>query len=254
MRGSGRRRADRRRPGARTPRPSACPARRSRCGPAARSGAIQTTVVSRWSLIPTAASARASAPDVTQRDPDAGPHALEDLLGIVLDPAGSRGDLGVLQLVAGDRPTRPVEQDAAAARRPLVDGGDERPRIHGRLVAVGAPVDRLASRRRPGSASTGRPHPGRGMPRSRPTPFRPSRPTRRSPCPDVSSLIWPRRMSTPFTTAAAPLNAEKTMTRTTGTPSTNVPTAKIAPTIRAMTITMKPVPRPSHSKNPIPRA
>ena len=39
-------------------------------------------------------------------------------------------------------------------------------------------------------------------------------------------------MSTPFTTAAAPLNAEKTMTRTTGTPSTNVPTAKIAPTIR----------------------
>ena len=69
---------------------------------------------------------------VTQRDPDAGPHALEDLLGIVLDPAGSRGDLGVLQLVAGDRPPGPVEQDAAAARRPLVDGGDERPRVHGR--------------------------------------------------------------------------------------------------------------------------
>ena len=89
----------------------------------------QTTVVSRWSLMPTAASARASAPDFTQRDPDAGPHALEDLVGVVLDPAGSRRDLGVLQLVAGDRLPGPVEQDAAAARRPLVDGGDERPRF-----------------------------------------------------------------------------------------------------------------------------
>ena len=67
--------------------------------------------------------------DVTQRDPDAGPHALEDLVGVVLDPAGSRRDLGVLQLVAGDRLPAPVEQDAAAARRPLVDGGDERPRL-----------------------------------------------------------------------------------------------------------------------------
>ena len=68
---------------------------------------------------------------VTQRDPDTGPHALEDLVGVVLDPAGSRRDLGVLQLVAGDRLPGPVEQDAAAARRPLVDGGDERPRLHG---------------------------------------------------------------------------------------------------------------------------
>ena len=64
----------------------------------------QTTVVSRWSLMPTAASARRVRADLTQRDPDAGPHALEDLVGVVLDPAGSRRDLGVLQLVAGDRP------------------------------------------------------------------------------------------------------------------------------------------------------
>ena len=68
-------------------------------------------------------------PRLTQRDPDAGPHALEDLVGVVLDPAGSRRDLGVFQLVAGDRLPGPVEEDAAAARRPLIDGGDERPRL-----------------------------------------------------------------------------------------------------------------------------
>ena len=27
---------------------------------------------------------------IAQRDPDAGPHALEDLVGVVLDPAGAR--------------------------------------------------------------------------------------------------------------------------------------------------------------------
>ncbi len=89
---------------------------------------------------------------LTQRDPDAGPHALEDLVGVVLDPAGSRRDLGVLQLVAGDRLPGPVEQDAAAARRPLIDGGDERPRLHqvtssctgsGRSMVIVWPTSRI---------------------------------------------------------------------------------------------------------------
>ena len=67
---------------------------------------------------------------LAQGHADAGADALDDLVRVVLDPAGSRGDLGVLQLVAGDDRPGPVEEDAAAARRPLVDGGDERARLH----------------------------------------------------------------------------------------------------------------------------
>ena len=66
-----------------------------------------------------------------ERDPDARPHAFEDLVSVMLDPAGSWPDLGVLQLVAGDESPGPVEEDAAAARRALIDGGDERSRLHG---------------------------------------------------------------------------------------------------------------------------
>ena len=63
---------------------------------------------------------------LAQRDLHAGPDALDDLIGVVLHPAGPRRELGVLELVAGDDPAVVVEQDAAAARGPLVDGGDVR--------------------------------------------------------------------------------------------------------------------------------
>ena len=56
-----------------------------------------------------------------------------------------------------------------------------------------------------------------------------------------SSLIWPRNNRTPLTTAAEPLNAEKTITSRTGTPRTNVPMAKIAPTMRPMITMIGPV-------------
>ena len=82
-------------------------------------------------------------PRLTQRDPDAGPHALEDLVGVVLDPAGSRRDLGMLQLVAGDRLPAPGRRGCSGCssspdrwrRRATAAGPSE-------LVAVGAPVDR----------------------------------------------------------------------------------------------------------------
>src|SRR4029079_8355390 len=61
--------------------------------------------------------------DRAQGDPDARPHALEDLVGVVLDPAGTRRDLGVSQLMAGGPPPRPAQKEAAAARRAPVDGG-----------------------------------------------------------------------------------------------------------------------------------
>ncbi len=67
---------------------------------------------------------------LAHRDAHAGAHALDDLVGVVLDPAGTGRDLRVLQLVTRDDRPGMVEEDAAAARRPLVDGGDERPRMH----------------------------------------------------------------------------------------------------------------------------
>ena len=62
---------------------------------------------------------------LTQRDPDAGTDTLEDLVGVVLDPARTRRDLSMLELVAGDDLPGVIEQEASTAGRPLVDGGNE---------------------------------------------------------------------------------------------------------------------------------
>jgi len=80
----------------------------------------QTTAVSRWLVIPTAARsvalilALSSAPVMTswQR---------VDLGRIVLDPAGLREDLLVLLLVDGDDLTAVVEDHEASAGRPLIE-------------------------------------------------------------------------------------------------------------------------------------
>ena len=68
----------------------------------------------------------------------------------------------------------------------------------------------------------------------------------------LSSLVCPNRIRTPFTTAAAPLKAEKIMTSRTGTASRNVPMANRAPRIRPTTIAITPVPNPKYSKKPMP--
>ena len=70
-------------------------------------------------------------PGLADGDLHAGPDALDDLVRVVLHPARSWRDLGVLELVAGDRLPVVIEQDAAAARGSLVDGGDEG---HARMV------------------------------------------------------------------------------------------------------------------------
>jgi hypothetical protein len=43
----------------------------------------------------------------------------------VLDPSGARIDLAVLDLMRRDHMAAPVEQKAARARRPLIDGGND---------------------------------------------------------------------------------------------------------------------------------
>ncbi len=64
-------------------------------------------------------------PGLAQRDADAGTDALDDLVGVVLDPAGARRDLPMLELVARDHATAAIEEDAATRGRALVDRGDE---------------------------------------------------------------------------------------------------------------------------------
>ena len=65
----------------------------------------------------------------TRLDDRAGDDLLDigpDLGGVVFDPARLGEDLLVLLLVDGDDPAVLVEDDAAAGRGALVDGGDER--------------------------------------------------------------------------------------------------------------------------------
>jgi hypothetical protein len=52
-------------------------------------------------------------------------HPLEDLVRVVLDPAGPGGVLAVFELVARDDACAAIEQDAATAGRALVDRRDE---------------------------------------------------------------------------------------------------------------------------------
>jgi hypothetical protein len=65
---------------------------------------------------------------LAHRDAHACPDAVEDLVGIVLDPTGPWRDLSMLELVACYDPPVVIEQQASTACRPLVDGGYQGPR------------------------------------------------------------------------------------------------------------------------------
>jgi hypothetical protein len=90
---------------------------------------FQTTVVSRWLVMPTAAISCAPA-QLFQRATDHALGLLPDLQRVVLHPAGLRVDLPVLQLVGADRLAAMVEDHAAGAGGALIDGGDKL--VHGR--------------------------------------------------------------------------------------------------------------------------
>ena len=84
----------------------------------------QTTAVSRWLVMPTAAmSCRVRlALDRARADDLAG--VVPDLRRVVLDPAGLREDLLVLHLAGRDDAAGVVEDDRAGAGGALVDGED----------------------------------------------------------------------------------------------------------------------------------
>ena len=126
------------------PRPRArrcaCPARRSRWRAGARSRA-PTARPSRagWRCRsrrrrPGRAPAAASASSMHARA------ALQDLVGVVLDPPRARRDLAVLLLGDRDDAPGPVEQQAAAARRALVERGDVARSSSQQLLHAGAGV------------------------------------------------------------------------------------------------------------------
>ena len=85
---------------------------------------FQTIVVSRWLVTPIAARSRAVmfALRIARGDHFVG--ARGDLERIVLDPAGLRQDLRVLELVAGDLVAAVVEHHEAGAGRSLVERAD----------------------------------------------------------------------------------------------------------------------------------
>ena len=84
----------------------------------------QITVVSRWLVIPMAARSPgvhlANSIEFGHHPQGSGP----DLYRIVFHPARLRVDLPVFLLGLRHRLSRPVEQEAAGAGRPLIDGGD----------------------------------------------------------------------------------------------------------------------------------
>ena len=101
-----------------------CPARRWRCSRAARSCGFQTTVVSRWLVMPSAARSDAASPARFSAVCDDRGGPLPDLHRVVLHPAGLRQDLLVLELVLADLVPGMVEDHEPGARGALVDGAD----------------------------------------------------------------------------------------------------------------------------------
>ena len=155
----------RRRRARRTGRRCACPARRSRSRsgrPVARS---QTTIVSRWFVIPTPATRLGSTSASTVAG--AGGDRLEQLERIVLDEARLRVVLAMRQLPLGDPAAGRVDERGPARGRALVESEDEiggdggllRRRVRRYRVRA------LAGGRRRGCARAGRLV---GCPRARP--------------------------------------------------------------------------------------
>ena len=107
----------------RSARPCGGPARRSRGAPARPVVRSQSSVVSRWFVIPIARRLRVDERLLRGRE-----HALPDLLRVVLDPAGAREVLRQLRVAAAANRQLVVDEEARRAGRPLVDGEDHRRR------------------------------------------------------------------------------------------------------------------------------
>ena len=104
-------------------RPCACPARRSRCGRARRLARSQTTVVSRWLVMPDRGDLLRGDPPAASACVDHLARAPPDLDGVVLHPAGAAG--GSARARAGpSAATAPSASKRISRRagRPLVDG------------------------------------------------------------------------------------------------------------------------------------
>ena len=86
---------------------------------------FQTTVVSRWLVMPSAARSLACRPCAFSAVWMTELRALPDLDRVVLDPAGLRQDLLVLELVAAHLVAVVVEDHESGAGGALVDGADE---------------------------------------------------------------------------------------------------------------------------------
>ena len=117
--------------------------------PLARS---QTTVVSRWFVIPIAARSRAAIPASASAVLGGEDDARPDLLRVVLDPAGHREVLGDLAVAAAERSQLLVDDEARRAGRALVDREDHVPRTYPIEAAHEVdvdPVDELVGRGEP---------------------------------------------------------------------------------------------------------
>ena len=82
----------------------------------------QTTVVSRWFVMPMAAMSRGCRCGAAERLDGDGELRRPDLLRVVLDPAGLREDLRELLLGHADDGAGVVEDDGAGTRGALVEG------------------------------------------------------------------------------------------------------------------------------------
>ena len=115
---------------------------RATARPLARS---QSSVVSRWLVIPIASRSAAPAPASSRAAAAAREHALPDLLRVVLDPAGPRKVLRQLAVAAAGNLQRLVDDEARRARRALVDREDHEWRAMNSSVRRHASADASAN-------------------------------------------------------------------------------------------------------------
>ncbi len=103
---------------------------------------FQTTVVSRWFVMPMAARSAAVRPALFERAGDRFVDAGGDLQGVVLDPAGLRQNLIVFDLVAGDLLAVAIEHHESRAGRSLIDCADVL--LHAASLVDSGPLTLLA--------------------------------------------------------------------------------------------------------------
>ena len=83
-----------------------------------------STAVSRWLVTPVSSGAAGADPRLVQRHDDCLEHALPDLLGHVLDPAGPREMLRELGVAAAEHVEGAIDDQAGRPARALIDRED----------------------------------------------------------------------------------------------------------------------------------